>query len=63
MSSSLKNKAEKKFIYKECIVEGPDEVDDSWPGIRKKTEEAKRSLEEMGFVAAGFCMKPELEQE
>ena len=62
MTLSQKNK-EEKIDYKVRVVEGPDEIDDNSPAIRKKTEEAKRGLEEMGFVAAGFCMKPELEQE
>lgn len=52
---------EKPRVYDDCFIDGPDEVDENSPAIREKTEDAKRSLEELGFVAAGFCMKPESE--
>jgi len=60
----LKKKFEEtERVYNCRVIDGPEEVDRNSPAIREKNEEAIKALEKLGFAAAGFCMKPELEQE
>jgi hypothetical protein len=62
MTSQKKNQVEKR-IYNDRVIDGPDEVDDNDPYIRRKTEEAEKALAELGFGLPVFFLKPEDEQQ
>lgn len=61
MINQKKNQVE-KGIYNVRVIDGPDEVDDNDPYIRRKTEEAKKALAELDIFPPELFLKPEDEQ-